>query len=195
MQVFRTFLRPGDGLWFCGRGFASRAIALWTCSIPQLLAGQWISHCGTIVRMNGEIKHVESTTMNDMACDIQQRQVRGVQVNDPWERIGAYQGRVYMTRLRVPLTKQQSEALTASAEAFLGTPYDTRQALLAGTRWIKRYFAADRSAVFCDELRSMLLMDAGKIPEGLYAPHDETPASLLRRALRTGIETSLLRLK
>ncbi len=190
-----TYFTPGDTLWFCGRGFESRLVGLWTASLKQLWHGQLISHCGVIAQHRGKIKHFESTTLNDMACDEARRLVRGVQVNDPHKRIMGYSGRVYLARPRKPLSVEQSQLLTASCQAFLGTPYDMPGALLAGTHWLKRHFDADRTYAFCDEFMSFVLMDAEKITEGLYNPSEKTPAWLARWLVRMGIYKPLVRLK
>lgn len=190
-----TYFQPGDTLWFCGRGFTSRVIALGTCSCKQLAFGQLISHCGIIAQHRGKLKHFESTTLNDLACDEARRTIRGVQVNDPHQRILTYGGRVYLSRMRKPLTAEQSEALSASLRAFLGTPYDMPGALRAGTRWIKRFFDADASLLFCDELLGFALMDAGKIPEGSFNPSGVTPAWLARWLVHNAMGTKLARLK
>ncbi len=189
-QADRLPLTPGCLTWFCGREFVSRAIALWTCSVPQLWRGEWISHCGIVALDKfGDVKHYESTTLKTP------ENFDGVQKNDPYQRINEYEGRVYVSRPRVPLTVGQSKRLTESLEMFLGTPYDMHGAALAGTRWIKRYFDADRSQVFCDELVSMVLMDSGKLEEGLYAPAEMTPASLAAWLSRMGIYSAPLRIK
>lgn len=190
-----TYFSPGDTLWFCGRGFESRAIALGTCSLKQLVQGQWISHCGIIAQHRGKLKHFESTTFNDLACDEARRKIRGVQVNDPHKRIMQYDGRVYLARPRKPLTPEQSEALSNSCRAFLGTPYDMPGALRAGTRWIKRYFDADPSSLFCDEFMAFALMDCGKIPEGSFNPSAVTPAWLARWLVHNAVYQPLVRLK
>ena len=190
-----TYFTPGDTLWFCGRGFASRAIGLWTTSLKQKWNGQLISHCGIIAQHRGHIKHFESTTLNDLACDEARRLVRGVQVNDPHKRIMGYDGRVYLARPWKPLTVEQSTALTASCQAFLGTPYDMPGALLAGTHWLKRYFDADRTFAFCDEFVSFAMMDARMVVEGLYNPSEKTPVWLARWLVRMGIFRPLVLLK
>jgi hypothetical protein len=190
-----TYFSPGDTLWFCGRGFASRSIAFGTCSFKQVLLGQLISHCGFIAQHRGKLKHFESTTFNDLACDEARRKVLGVQVNDPHKRIMQYSGRVYLARPRRALTNEQRAALSISARAFLGTPYDMPGALRAGTRWIKRFFDADPSALFCDEFAAFALMDCGKIPEGSFNPSAVTPAWLARWLVHNAVYRPLVRLK
>jgi len=186
----RLPLTPGCLTWFCGREFVSRAIALWTCSLKQMWRGEFISHCGIVsFDTKANIRHYESTTLKTP------ENFRGVQKNDPYQRIDDYAGRVYISRPRVPLTVGQSKRLTVSLEAFLGTPYDMRGAGLAGTRWIKRYFDADRSSVFCDELVSMTLMDSRKLTEGTFAPGDMTPASLAAWLSRHDIYRPVERVK
>jgi hypothetical protein len=68
-------------------------------------------------------------------------------------------------------------------------------ALLAGTRWIKRYFDANRNEVFCDELVSMALMDSRKLTEGTFAPAEMTPASLAAWLSRHEIYGPAVRVK
>jgi|GEM_PF-5613687 len=190
-----TYFTPGDTLWFCGRGFASRAIGLWTTSLKQKWNGQLISHGSFIAPHRGKIKNFESTTFNDLACDEARRKVLGVQVNDPHKRVLTYTGRVYLSRPRNALKAEQVEALSNSARAFLGTPYDMPGALRAGTRWIKRFFDADPSALFCDEFMAFALMDCGKIPEGSFNPSAVTPAWLARWLVHNAVYQPLVRLK
>lgn len=189
-QADRMPLTPGCLTWFCGRELLSRFIALWTTSLKQKWHGQLISHCGIIAfDKQANLSHYESTTLKTP------ENFDGVQKNDPWERIDQYDGRVYVSRPRVLLARSESRRLTRSLETFLGTPYDMPGAMLAGTRWIKRHFDADRSQVFCDELNSMALMDSEYIPRGTYAPAEMTPASLAVWLSRMEFHTSPVRLK
>lgn len=190
----RVWLKAGDTLWFCGRGVDSRAIAIWTTSLKQKFRGQLISHVGLIAKRGNEFKHFESTTFNDAACDAARRKIWGVQCNDPWDRIDNYDGRVYLGRLVYPLRPRQSARLTEFCEGALGRPYDYKQAVLAGTRWIKHYLSVpDESLLFCDELVGMGLMRAG-VAKG-FNPSAETPASLARRLVNWWVMKPLQRLK
>lgn len=188
-----TPFRPGDTLWFCGRGFQSRAIAFGTCSFKQLWGGRLISHCGMV---DGCRDLVESTTLNDKALDAEQRAIRGVQFNEPNRRIAAYSGRVYLARLaeRERLTAQESDRLTGYLHSLRGIEYDMRSALLAGTTWIKYLFEPDAKSLFCSELIAMALMDIRRLDRDVN-PSTYTPASLVRRLVNGGMYQSLVRLK
>ncbi|MCW5569209.1 MAG: hypothetical protein KIS84_13400 [Dokdonella sp.] len=189
-------LLPGDTLWFCGRGFASRAIGLWTASVPQLLCGRLISHVGIVYDDGCKIRHCESTTLNDQATDERRRAIRGVQVNDPWQRIEGYSGRVYLGRFpeRGRLTRRQSLKLAEYLGMMGTTSYDMFGALLAGTTWIKRIFAPDATSLFCSELVAMALMDCDVLPRTFNAS-TATPAWLARHLVSVGICEPLRRVK
>jgi hypothetical protein len=193
----RTYFNPGDTLWFCGRGFVPRSIALWTCSPAQLFRGQLISHCGIIAEAFGRRPlHFESTTLNDKACAVQFRNVNGVQAHDPREQIESYQGRVYLGRLveGERLGQEQSRRLTGFLGEQLGAPYDMQSALLAGTRFIKRWFAPDATSLFCDELVAMALMHVKALPR-TFNPSSVTPAWLARHMVNVGVMQKLVRVR
>lgn len=188
-----TPFQPGDTLWFCGRGFESRAIAMGTCSFKQLWRGQWISHCGII---DGCLELVESTTLNDKALDAEQRVLRGVQYNDPTNRIDAYSGRVYLSRLipdeRLELAEQAK--LTRYLHSLEGRQYDMKGALFAGTKIIKYLFEPDAKSLFCSELVAMALMNVDRLERDTN-PSTYTPAKLARRLVAGGAYESLVRVK
>lgn len=188
-----TPFNPGDTLWFCGRGFESRAIALGTCSFKQLYRGQWISHCG-IIDGCGEL--VESTTLNDKALDKSQRAIRGVQFNDPTARIDAYSGRVYLARLTHDerLNKGEELRLTRYLHRMKGLPYDMKSALFAGTKIIKYLFEPDSKALFCSELVAMALMNVDRLERDTN-PSTYTPAKLVRRLVAGAAFDSLIQVK
>jgi hypothetical protein len=184
-----TPFHPGDTLWFCGRGFESRAIALGTCSFKQLFQGQWISHCG-IIDGCGEL--VESTTLNDKALDAEQRAIRGVQFNDPTERISAYSGEVFLARLTQDekLNKGEQLRLTRYLHRLEGRAYDKKGAFFAGTKVIKYLFDPDSESLFCSELVAMALMIVDRLGRE-QNPSTYTPAKLVRRLVSGGAFESL----
>lgn len=160
---------PGDVLAFAGRGWESRLIAFWTTSLRQKLTGQWISHVGICSRNVDpadpfRVLHVESTTLRDMPCVVAGHKVRGVQANDPWERIDSYDGKVWRLRPVKPLVPKQSKALGTYLGQQLGKGYDTSGAIVAGTFFVRHWHDPDDELFFCDELAAMGLQNAGVLP-------------------------------
>lgn len=197
--VDRNFM-PGDILAFAGCGWESRMIALWTTSLRQKLTGQMISHVGICARHidtardTRRILHFESTTLRDLPCLIAGHKVRGVQANDPWERIDGYDGKVWRLRPARPLLTKPSKDLSKFLTENLGRPYDTFSAMVAGTFYIKKLFDHDAEAFFCDELVAMALFEAGHIPQTFNAS-SVTPAWLCRELVRVGLYRKPERLK
>lgn len=181
---------PADVWAFCGQGFESRVIGLWTTTLRQKWNGQLFSHVGIASELRGEMKLFESTTLNDLACDVAHRMVKGVQCHDIDERVASYNGRVYLLRLqpRERLTPFASKRLSGFLADCLGRPYDVRQAVLAGTHYTKHWFDPDATKLFCDEMVAMALFDCWKL-DRTFNPSAITPAWLVNHLVSIGLYT------
>lgn len=213
--------QPGDILLFSGRWSdrTARAIKLGTCSRWTHVAGCVAITYADIVEANrrreswGEellpvgredfddgVYLFEATTLSPLACRIQLRQVNGVQVHWPRERIESYDGRVWRRTLKRPLLRTESFLLTLRVLDSIGAPYDYSGAGLSATWIVKRWGllgrrkAADTRQMFCSEEllecyqfalfhRLSRRVTSGALPprdvatwaEELYLPAEELP--------------------
>lgn len=183
-------LFPGDIAACYGRDVAGRAIS-WATASPWGPRGLRLgpSHVAMIAFRDAEPLWIESTTLADRPCRIQERIVDGVQAHVPAERIQDYLsagGRVDLYRLVEIESLSRSETALLSRiliDHFLGEAhsYDLCGALLSGTRafQLTRLFpSADLQQLFCSELIAAVLMRLGRLPRG--NPTRYSPARLLR---------------
>lgn len=162
--------RPGDLLFFAGRDLESRAIALRTAGLRNLLAGRWFSHVGPCAEHKGETLLIESTTFCDEPCLLSGKRIAGVQAHLPAERVENYQGKVWRLRLRRPLDALESRHLSDFLLAQIGLPYNYRRAAELATFFARRIPEAPLpDAWFCDELA----IEAFKVIN--RAGHDNDP--------------------
>lgn len=199
----------GDILGFCGEGATSLTIRVATCSR--------FSHVGCIAPVTREalvglsqaralkipparVEHwstrnllFESTTLADRPCIITGNYLAGVQAHNPELRIREYRGGVQLFRL-TPAWRQTFEIkdgprlLAGHLLARIGTQYDGRGAIVAGTRVVKHWWAwsrTDRSSLFCSEYLAGVLQHVGLFP--LSNASKVTPASLLRNLVANEI--------
>ena len=194
--------QAGDILAFSGSGRTSLTIRLATCSA--------ISHVGCVslvpawqlrdlvgcrvvdveaerlANWNEQPLLFESTTLVDLPCAITGRVIEGVQAHGPQQRIETYAGRVWRYRLTDAWRQTFHELdgprrLTGHLLARIGTQYDGRGAILAGTRIVKHWWAwsrVDRSSLFCSEYLASVLQHVGLFP--ISNASQVTPASLIR---------------
>jgi len=194
--------QTGDIIAFSGRSQTSLTIRLATCSA--------ISHVGCVAvvppwQLNDlvgcrvvDVEEerlidwqeqpllFESTTLAETPCAITGRVLLGVQAHKPDERVASYNGRAWRYRLTPAWRRTFTEndgprRLTGHLLARIGTQYDGRGAILAGTRIVKHWWAwtrADRSSLFCSEYLAAVLQHVGLFP--LSNASQVTPASLIR---------------
>jgi hypothetical protein len=136
-----------------------------------------------------ELLTIESTTLADYPCVLQGRPHLGVQAHRI-DRLRTYPGRVFRSRLIKPTSGEESEKLTKYLLDRVGTSYDGRGAITAGTMLWKHWFgamrAADRSSLYCAELVGEAIMRSiDGCPE--WRPGKLTPGRLAVLSLRHGI--------
>jgi hypothetical protein len=194
--------QTGDILAFSGEGRTSLTIRLATCSAVShvgcvSLVPAWqlrdLAGCRVVdvaaerlATWHEQPLLFESTTLVDLPCAITGRVIEGVQAHAPQERVERYNGRVWRYRLtdawrETFLEVDGPRRLTGHLLARIGTQYDGRGAILAGTRIIKHWWAwsrADRSSLFCSEYLASVLQHVGLFP--ISNASQMTPASLIR---------------
>lgn len=166
--------RPGDILVFSGRGGMSSLIQAGTCScythvaVCSTITAESILAANTRRELAGRpslspdwlewqdrLLLLESTTLCAEPCLLQGVPVSGVQAHEITARVCAYDGDVWVLRLREPLSRVESQKLTAVLLDTIGTRYDHRGALLSATIWLKHGIraarAADRETIYCCE--------------------------------------------
>ena len=177
------YFQPGDLLFFAGRGWESRFIAGVTCSLWQMLRGQFISHVGICATYDRKVLLFESTTLTDLPCAIQQKAVSGSQAHEPNHRIDKYDGKVWRLRLneRDKLKERDSHRLSTYLSSTIGRPYDYAGAPLSGTKIIRlvRGLYQDTDILFCSEWCTAALKDVGKMNHDVNAS-TYSPARLAR---------------
>jgi len=194
--------QPADIAAFSGHGRVSTTIKAATCSRVSHVGcianvPQWqlrnLAGCGVLnlspEKVNAWVEVpllFESTTLYEKPCEITGKQIQGVQAHNPWSRIAEYHGRVWIYRLtpewRQTLHERDGHTkLAGHLLAKIGTQYDGRGAVLAGTQIVKHWWAwskADRSSLFCSEYLAGVLQHVGLFP--LSNASKVTPASLIR---------------
>ena len=188
--VARSRLEPGDILAFYGDGFSSRLIELvtWGPSHVGIVAkwevpdidGDWVSR----------IVLVESTSLCVRPCLVAGQHISGVQAQDPWQRIGDYNGQVRRYRLadHWTLGSDEEDLLTAMCRRWMGRSYDYRGALWSGTKilkWLPRLPYSDLGSLFCSELIAACLQRLGRLcvsNAGVF-----NPGSLVRTLVKSGV--------
>jgi hypothetical protein len=165
---------PGDLVLFAGNSWESRAIALTTSSPAQVILGQWFSHVAICADYRDRVLLFESTTLCDLACEIQRRKVHGPQAHDPRLRIHSFAGRVWRMRLSRDkrLCDDERRALTEFLIGKLGEGYDYEGAAICGTRLLRlaRWIRPNLDRLFC----SRYCMSALKAID--IVDHDLNPA-------------------
>ena len=174
----------GDVLAFVGDGFTSRAIELgtyltswpwWSLKLPP-------SHVGIIAEYQGRKVLVESTTLCPHSCLVLGKRHKGVQVQDPTQRVIDYGGRCEVWRL---LPKYRLDLLERrKLSAFLlecvteEDDYDMLRAVLSGTNFASRWFDPAPHQQFCSMLCYSALEHIHRLP--ITNPARINPARLLR---------------
>jgi len=194
--------QTGDIVAFSGRGRTSLTIQLATCSS--------VSHVGCVAAVPAwQLRDLagcrvvdvaaeqlatwdeapllfESTTLSDLPCAITGKLIQGVQAHRPGDRVQSYLGSIWRYRLtdawrETFLALDGPRRLTGHLLARIGTQYDGRGAILAGTRVVKHWWAwskADRSSLFCSEYLASVLQHVGLFP--ISNASQITPAGLIR---------------
>lgn len=184
-------IEAGSLVFFSGRQFISRAIAVRTCSWPQLLSGQWFSHAGIVYQpqQRGSLWLAESTSINGGFA--------GVQVSPLDSALAGYNGHVWYcplnqyNRLYLRLSRQ----LTHCIMDKVGQGYDTLGAAICGTV-ARRWFSFNPHTAFCSELCVWLLRQIDvEISDPRYSPGFYSPAALARASQRCSLFDPITKIK
>lgn len=179
----RSDFQPGDLLFFSGRNFESRVISFATCSMPQLVRGEWFSHVGIVSVYHGRTFLFESTTLTTSPCAIQCRKVHGPQAHEPTARVREYDGNVWRFRIdpRKRLFEAETQRLTDFLCSKLGDGYDYEGALLSATSKLRlaRFIYPSARTLFCSRYAMAALKDIDRVGETV-SPHSYNPARMAR---------------
>lgn len=171
--------KSGDVLAFCGRGKESRLIR-----VRDLTR---FSHVGFICRHGGRVLLWESTTLSNVPCSVCGELHTGVQAVDPRERIEAYDGRVWLSRLRDPIHPEHLPSGQSFLRAQHGKPYDKKQVMWAvPTLGIYPWQRYDDSAWFCSELLIAFMQRVDRVSRD-STPVAWRPCHVMRRLPRWGV--------
>jgi len=183
-------LAVGDVIAFSGKGAFSEVI-----KNVQRIKWPWskrpphcdISHVASVIGLGDRVLIMESTTLTTIPDAETKRLFKGVQMQFLSDRLSKYEGEVYWYPLSQPLLDAETARMLewATKKHDEGTPYDTVQAMGAGVDFWDRLFGENRedfSKLFCSELVTKMLKEAGRIPAHVNAS-EETPADLLMREI------------
>jgi len=154
-------IRPGDLVFFRGRGWKSRLITLGTG--PFWFRG--FSHVGFASYVSG-YRHlclVDATTLDDVPCVITGK-TSGVRARPLEGQLAAYDGEVWV----YPVPHGDYAPMSRGyADSILGLEYDMTGALhcrgsfFCGLLWKLGRLKESRDALFCSELAGNWLLVAG----------------------------------
>ena len=156
-------LKPGDLVFFSGRGWVSSVIQLATYSLP----GVGFSHVGIIGRYHDLPVMYESTSFDRPPCAISGIEITGVQAH--WLDDVAYEpgkGRLYVCPLKRDLYPHEEERLCRLLEMYRGNiRYDMIGAVRSGGFFLRQLLSLvhDESdaTLFCSELVAAVLEETG----------------------------------
>jgi hypothetical protein len=191
----------GDIFACWGVDFVSRLISVQTSSVvgPVRFGPSHVAiACQSTAALSPDpFVWFESTTMTSRLCLAANRAVSGVQVHPIEDRIRDYTergGTVWQYRLMpidllttneaFHLWQMLSEMLGGDEQQAIG--YDTRGAILSGTRVLKRFLFSEQQleSVFCSELIAAVLMRLNRMNR--RDPGWYNPARLIRTLVRSG---------
>ena len=145
-------IKAGDVIGFSGNSWISGLINIGTYGIPF-----WgISHVGIMAHAaDGRLLIFESTTLEDMPCEIAGECFNGTQAHTLDKVLKAYDGKVWHYPLSRPLYDSEDKRLNEFLMATIHTPYDMMGAFRSGgigLSWIESCFREqDLHLIFCSE--------------------------------------------
>ena len=158
-------IKAGDVIGFSGNSWISGLINIGTYGIPF-----WgISHVGIMAHAaDGRLLLFESTTLEDMPCEIAGECFNGTQAHSLDKILKAYNGKVWHYPLCRPLYESEDKRLTEFLMATIHTPYDAMGAFRSagiGLSWIESCFREqDLHMIFCSEWVAAAYADIGIMP-------------------------------
>jgi len=158
-------LKAGDVIGFSGNSWISGLINIGTYGIP----GWGISHVGIMAHADdGRLLLFESTTLENMPCEISGECFNGTQAHDLDKVLKVYDGKVWHYPLYRPLYESEAKRLTKFLMATIHTPYDAMGAFRSagvGLSWVESCFREqDLHMIFCSEWVAAAYADIGILP-------------------------------
>jgi hypothetical protein len=186
-------LTDGDIIGFSGSGIVSDAINIGTYGMPR----SGLAHVGIVSHYRGIPYLFESTTLNgDKECAILHKPINGVQAHKLAD-ILQRPGKVWLYKPVTYPTGIARRRLQLALLCQLGTPYDYVGAVRS-RGWLLRMlrsvlFRQEITQLFCSELVALVLTEA----RIAFFPNasSQSPNSLVRRLVKTGVYTKRVRLK
>jgi hypothetical protein len=155
-------LKAGDVIGFSGESWISFLINIGTYGIPF-----WgISHVGIMAHAaDGRLLLFESTTLEDMPCEIGGACFNGTQAHSLEKIIERYKGKVWHYPLCRPLYENEDKRLTEFLMGTLHTPYDAMGAFRSagvGFSWLESCLREqDLHMIFCSAWCAAALTNIG----------------------------------
>jgi hypothetical protein len=186
-------MKAGDLLGFSGANIISDLVNVATYGIPR-----WgISHVAIVGDTNGRSLLWESTTLDDLPCEIAGKRVEGFQAHPIQQSIDRYRGKVWLYPLYRDLYEAERNRLTAILQGLIGTPYDKLGAARSagvGLSWIESLFRPeDLTSIFCSESVAAIYSALGLCPSKSASRWN--PNRLVYRYRKAGILLRSQRLK
>jgi len=158
-------LKAGDVIGFSGNSWISGLINIGTYGIP----GWGISHVRIMAHADdGRMLLFESTTLENMPCEISGECFNGTQAHDLGKILKAYDGKLWHYPLYRPLYENEDKRLTKFLMATIHTPYDAMGAFRSagvGLSWVESCFREqDLHMIFCSEWVAAAYADIGILP-------------------------------
>ena len=145
-------LKAGDVIGFSGESWVSFLINIGTYGIPF-----WgVSHVGVMAHAaDGRLLLFESTTLEDVPCEISGVCFNGTQAHSLEKIVARYKGKVWHYPLCRPLYENEDKRLTEFLMGTLHTPYDAMGAFRSagvGFSWFESCLREqDLHHIFCSE--------------------------------------------
>jgi hypothetical protein len=158
-------LKAGDVIGFSGNSWISGLINIGTYGIP----GWGISHVGIMAHADdGRLLLFESTTLENMPCEISGECFNGTQAHDLDKVLKVYDGKVWHYPLYRPLYESEAKRLTKFLMATIHTPYDAMGAFRSagvGLSWVESLFHPENlHSIFCSEWVAAAYANIGLVP-------------------------------
>lgn len=189
----RNQLQPGDLIGFSGHGWLSNSINIATYGIPH-----WgLSHVGIIGSYNGRLLLFESTTLNELPCEITGKPIKGSQAHDLDTRVASYRGRVWHYPLYRTLYDHEAQRLNEFLVDTIARPYadiDCFRCIGVGWSFVESLLhEANLASLFCSEWCAAAHSNIGVLPTANVARWN--PNRLARYERHNGILLPPRRLK
>ena len=145
-------IKAGDIIGFSGRSWISAAINVATYGIPL-----WgVSHVGIMANApDGRLLIFESTSLEDLPCEISHENIAGTQAHLLDDIVPAYEGKAYHYPLYRSLYPNEDERLTEFLMETIHVPYDAMGAFRSagiGLSWIESLLRpSNLHSIFCSE--------------------------------------------